>query len=413
MVLFSTYPNSIFHIEREDIPILKVLNDNYRDIWGKSAFSINSSNLYVEFNKNIVGFIKINEKIIIIKPKIKDYDFNYIIRMWSYLNFSNYRNLSLEIPNFEFSLKDNNINIAEIFVNILLKLIQKGLFGRYIEHELETSFKKGRINYKKKFYKFYYEGKFTCLYETFTLDNFLNQVIYYCLNKIRSSISTPKLVNKTVYLMNIFKDIKLLSYIDTHSIDSIRLNRQNNYYKNIIALCKIIVKNLSIASIKGISPNYSFLFDFNYLFEEFIKCILKLYSIRNEFTFWKTFRIFGSYYKEDGEIILKKYLPDILYKFDNKNNSAEIVIDVKNKFEGIFINKDLYQLTFYCNILKTTTGILIYPSIKPKEMIPLSLELSGKKFTFYAVFFPIGGDNDEFYKSIKQFLEKVYKIIEK
>jgi len=400
------------HFNKNDLSALRQLNKEFKRNWNKSAIKLSSGQI-VKFNEEIIGILNLNEKIVIISPSIKGFDFDFILRMWTFLNFQTVKNKALEIPYFNFTFQNNRTNIIDLFINELYNLIQKGLWGNYVFYEDELKYKKGKIDLRKNFHKFLYEGTLFCKFEDFTINNFLNQVVYFCLRKVRFVSFEHKLNSKIVYLLNFFRGINQLFNVSPQQVDSIILNRQNLYYKKILGLCKIIIKNLSISSIGGSSPNYSFLFDFNYLFELFIKKILIIFGRKNDFIYWNDFKSFGSYVNDKGELLYKKYLPDILYRYDSNNKSAEIVIDVKNKFNGVFMNKDIYQVFFYSNILKTRRKIiLIYPTINSRSIQVLPVYFKNYEYIFYSIFFPVGCELKNFHKKIQKFVNDLYSIIE-
>jgi len=72
----------------------------------------------------------------------------------------------------------------------------------------------------------------------------------------------------------------------------------------------------------------------------------------------------------------KKIVPDII--ITDKRFNCSYVIDTKNKYSELsdfgiinLNNSDIFQITYYCNSLKTYTAVLLFPSINPKIQFPV------------------------------------------
>ena len=93
MQVYELKQGDSLYFDKEDLSILKHFNKDYKRIWDKYAIKFKTGQI-VEFNKEIVGILNIRNKIVIITPRIKNFDFNLILRMWTFLNFFTLKNKS-------------------------------------------------------------------------------------------------------------------------------------------------------------------------------------------------------------------------------------------------------------------------------------------------------------------------------
>jgi len=388
--------------------VLETVNLNYKNMWNKNALNIAKSRGTVTFQSEVVGIIRLKEKTIIIAPSLPGVFFDYVLRMWLFVNL---RYKKFEIPR-QYSLSATSFgpDISEIFVNELTLLTQKGLSGDYIEINRNAKYVRGKINYKNYFI-LRPHGLLNCTMDEFSLDHKLNQLIYHCLLKVRHLSNDNKILNRISYLLNFFKNLTYFPHFSVQEIDSIQLNRETSYYEKVLELCKIILKNLTISILGYNLEGYSFLVDFNLLFEDFIKKVLFTHSRENEFSSWKDFKVFGRYKAHDERIKEKKCLPDLFYRYNASDNSAKFVIDIKNKFGDPFSNEDIYQVVFYSMFLNTNKVILIYPSVTRKKAILFRFKFQEKEFHLYAVFFNIAGEEQTFVTQLNNFVDSIYEIV--
>ena len=89
---------------------------------------------------------------------------------------------------------------------------------------------------------------------------------------------------------------------------------------------------------------------------------------------------------------IKSYVPDILVDYNPNSNTAKAVLDVKNKtfdvkgndISEILHSADMYQLTFYCDKLKTNLGGLIYPA--SRQYKPINVMIDGNQDFRFVLF---------------------------
>ena len=181
----------------------------------------------------------------------------------------------------------------------------------------------------------------------------------------------------------IFSDIEYRQ-INLSDFNKVSLNRLNNEYDPILNLCKIFIGQGSLELSPGKLSTFSFMFDMNMLFEEFIGEFIKI-NFRNDYsniTLQKPIRWFV-----EDKIVNRESLgrvfqlrPDIQFFKENKKDPG-LIIDTKYKIlngidkkEGV-LQADLYQMNAYSKKFNCKSIILLYPEINQgKKDIKFSID---------------------------------------
>lgn len=277
---------------------------------------------------------------------------------------------------------DEETDLLNLFAETLIKrlksLITKGLYKQYISHEEDTSSIKGKILFKETVSKTtMIRARAYCRFDEFSDDILHNQIIKTTLEQL---LRYPLLKKKNHVA------VKQL-IIHFHNINSIPLNnrifnelvfhKNNERYKIIIQICKIIFENQMINEENGSISfiNFDSIEKMYLLFENFVREFYKLHLKyeydeidRKRFGWNKLKMIKGNlslvpkmetditFIKKDTTVILDtKYYEKSLkqnYKYEDKINSDH-----------------LYQLFSYLSNTKQTkkmTGILLYPEVNIK-----------------------------------------------
>lgn len=133
------------------------------------------------------------------------------------------------------------------------------------------------------------------------------------------------------------------------------------------------------------------------------------------FSKWPKAIAYCSFSDENGKVA-RSFLPDVLYDYNPQSMKAILILDVKNKMK-YFSNSDIYQISFYCWMLKSNFGILIYPYFT--RLIPKNIRvkpLSGEgKLSITAIFFDLrkmlmdfSSSQDQFIGDVKQAISTVF-----
>ena len=135
---------------------------------------------------------------------------------------------------------------------------------------------------------------------------------------------------------------------------------------------------------------YAFLHNSNDIFEKYVRKVLTK-GLNSYITKWDTPKQIAVL--DDGKRKgYKSYVPDILVDYDPLKNSAKAVLDAKNKFFDIdrddigeiLHSADMYQLTFYCDKMKTNLGGLIYPA--GDDYKPINVMIDGNQDFRFVLF---------------------------
>lgn len=369
----------------------------------------NEKHISVEYNENTllinasyVGYVHTPHRKIILESKYSEININHILRMYYFVHgeFQDY-----DAPFFDISENNYNESIISKFLDLLEHQVKYGIFHDYQDIMVQSSFIKGNVDFPASYKNILLNKKEPILssQDVFNTTNQLNKVISKTLEKIQLNILYKR---RAMLLQKKFADVDTNNFdINEHFNFSI-LNKE---YEIIYFLGKLILTE-SFFSNDGNLGGESLLINFDNLFEQFVFKILITQLPNKNFTKWESPKKYASISKNST---LKKYSPDVILDYDDTHNCAKVVMDVKNKAFGTFKNQDIYQLTFYANLLNTNKAALIYPSFEQKE--PAILEIHRDIFNvnqIYGLFICITGESSqEFVSDIRYFVESVNYFI--
>jgi len=377
---FCLTKKEINYLERFNNSLKKTKNIN-NDI--VSFTYINGEAVKIKAS-SYVGVIKVGKKSIQIVPKLaKDNkeDNGHFERSIRNLIFLLSYTKKLKIKETEFaSLKINKDSIFEIliylFASNLLQVIRRNVNRQYILKEDNLGFIKGKLQINNHLktniaagHKFYLE------FDEFCEDNLINQIIKYTIKlliRVTVSSNNLKLLQELDF---IFSDISN-QLIKLSDFSKVSLSRLNSEYEPILNLCKIFIGQGSLDINPGKLSTFSFIFDMNVLFEEFIGEFIKT-NFRNDYlniTLQKPIRWFV-----EDKVVEEKSLgrvfqlrPDIqLFKTDK--NTPSLIIDTKYKIlesinkKGGVSQSDLYQMSAYSKKFNCKNIILLYPQVNQEK----------------------------------------------
>lgn len=353
-------------------------------------------------NQSYVGYIKTNKRIIELQPKNDKITLNHIIRMYYFVhgNFKNFEDSIFDIDNTE-----NYKNVIDLFIKELLVIRGKGLATEYISKIENSNYAIGTVNYTKSYKNMivFKDNPFECSIDELTLNTTLNKTLKAAFKKILKIKHNNPEINT---LRGLFSGINNLAKNKSNEV--VGFSSKNYYCKNAYFLAKLILDE-SYFDNNGNVGGECFLINSDLLFEEFIKKILFKISNDVKFMEWNSKKVYGEYRKGN-----KEYIPDIVFNYSELDSKATAVLDVKNKFNEIFKNPDVFQMLFYSTMLNSNKAILCYPCSTSTEFD--NLEIFSDKFVtnkIYAVYINIASDSKEnFKKSIYKFINEVYECIE-
>jgi 5-methylcytosine-specific restriction enzyme subunit McrC len=356
----------------------------------------------LNLNQKYVGYIKTPRRTIELLPKHEKINMKHIFRMYYFVH-GHFHNLQDKV--FDLSRSSQYINVIDLFLNELEKVLRRGLPTEYIEKKEESKFLRGSIDYIPSFKNIMLlkEEPFLCSYDELSLQTPLNKTLKYALKKVKKIDGYRNKVQKYE------RALQSISNDYNKQVDSkVIFNNKNNYCKDAFFYANLIINEYYYENL-GNENGECFLIDFDLLFEQFVKKILFEFSGDGKFQEWKKDKIYGTY----GEGNEKSYRPDILYGYDEKEERAIAVLDTKNKFSGSFSNADVYQMIFYAHMLNAKKIVLCYPSVENKNKDTLQIQ-SDAFITdkIYGVYINIAVEEKEaFAEAINQFIEDVFSCI--
>ncbi|MHA1864341.1 MAG: McrC family protein [Candidatus Thorarchaeota archaeon] len=363
-------------------------------------------------NPGYVGVVRLYSKTIVIEPRFPAFNFQTILKMWLIVNSGYWNDRYFSLPEFEIETMHFLQDIARFYVNETLKVSKLGIVRDYIPATDYMRFMKGRIDYVKTA-QLIQNDRTVCHYDDFSQNILVNQIVLYCLQKLLLFSSPDKRVSSQIMsAIKQFRGVNLRPKIVENEVDAIKLTRRESHYRFLLDLSKLVIKNASISDMGDTLTFWGFLVDYNKLFEDFVKLIL-WHGFQTKISWWKEPKDYASYTNEFGHFNVRRYIPDILYLYDSDNDTASAVIDVKNKMPDIFDNPDVFQITFYCKQLRSTRGILVYPSGSESTITKMNIWFPPSEgISVYALTFPLlFSSYSEFERSVENFLSKATEIL--
>ncbi len=285
----------------------------------------------------------------------------------------------LKIKEVDAGLKDRkDKNIFEVLIYLFAKnlfnLLSAGMNKTYMAVEDESRFLKGQWRLDEQLaVKPYANHLFFVRYDEFTEDDHLNRILKYTAKLL--TVFSRNRQNKKILedILLIYSDVADLPEVSDSDISKVQFNRMNERFKHIFDFAMIFIKSLSYQLRGGNKGIYSFMFDMNLLFEEFIaEFIRKEVLPKNDCKYnLENVRIHNDYkylaYQEDkAEEKIFRLEPDIHFV---KDGSTDLIIDTKYKLLGKgksekkygVSQSDMYQMFAYAQKYNCPRVVLLYP----------------------------------------------------
>lgn len=311
---------------------------------------------YIRF-KQYVGIFKIGNLQIEILPKIDAFS-NQKKCQYVLIQLLVFCKKMPLIPTNQVNLSFEKYSILEIYVHYFLRkiehIIKKGLLKAYQFKTENRNTLKGKIQFSQQIQKnVYRKDKFMIKYPIYTNEHFLNQLIAKTLLLLKKTQINPLIQQKISFLLTYFSFDKEIAIVEK-DFESIHYSRQEYFYKEIIPLCKFFLFQYSPQFVKGRHITFSFLFDMNYLWEEYIYMQLKI--------------VLGEKWKIEAKKRIKFWgksshlIPDIVIE---NEKGERIIIDTKWKILNQLQpnHHDLQQMFVYNYMNNAKRAILIYPKV--------------------------------------------------
>ncbi|MGX5573070.1 5-methylcytosine restriction system specificity protein McrC [Bacillus toyonensis] len=370
----------------------------------------------IALSKSLTGYIKTPRRIINIEPKYKEINIVHILRLYNYIY--SYRDVQ-DDELLDINKSNQSQNIVNSFLKKLQENISIGILQDYFPSEQKTKYLKGKVDYVSTYKNIMKLRRYPVKTEVYTLSPNvdINRLIVGALQMISQSKQNS---SEAIELLGYFNNVVPITENASEFLQNIHFNSKNIRYKKVTSDAAMIIDSLYYDGVRGNVGGESFLINFDILFEKFVRKILLEETNERNFSIWKEPKLLGKEYFNGLVLSSRFYQPDILYKFNPEDEerdykpTAEAVVDVKNKANGVFKNADIYQVMLYNQLLYAKKSILIYPSFYYKPSTILMIENDSLPVPeIHSVFIDIASPDAETFKdAISNLIENVYEILE-
>lgn len=286
--------------------------------------------------------------------------------------------------------------IVRIFLNQTQMLLRQGIYRSYVEQDDAQPYLRGRLLLADHLrHHTVHVGRLVQRTNEHTSDVQENQILKYTLWLLTQlDYRQPTLVGMLRRAYTMFGEV---SHVVSTAADCRRIHftRLNERYHPPIQLAALLLRHLSLESGRGHERFFSYLFDMNLLFEQFVGRYLQeafhyhpTISIALQEKIW-----LDAERQETG-------IPDIVMK---QNDQTLCVLDTKYKqFNGSPDPRDRDQMWVYSQRLRAKAGILIYPNAQAQRY-----HATYEDIPLYVKSFALTGSLHEFQVSCQRFVEEV------
>ncbi|MCK6595370.1 MAG: McrC family protein [Bacteriovoracaceae bacterium] len=289
----------------------------------------------------------------------------------------------------------------DYFAESLMGEIKRGVYKEFTQEESEKRFLKGRLNIPKTI-RLNMAGKktFNTNSVVFSENNTFNGLLKWACKELVSLTSNSRIKSKLFFCLDTFVEVNDLTP-NTHTFSSIQFNRNNERFRELINLAKLVYDGEQLILTAGNTTIRGIVFDMNKLFEKFIfsaisESLPKIVSVKDQQSF-----LLAKEAKINHGIYIQ---PDLVLSYLDKL----VVIDTKYKIislaqkEAFISNADIYQLSCYRNYFKNkfkhVRSILVYP--KYDDEVNLRYDEINENESFYVLSFSLSGDLRDSYREI-------------
>lgn len=247
--------------------------------------------------------------------------------------------------------------LAALFEAELEAVIRQGLHRDYRRVESVEDDLRGRLDVQRQIQR---QGitptQFECTYDELTYDTIPNQAALFAAVTLTRFVQDQALERALQKHCHQLRQRVTLKPIRPSELETVELNRLNDYYSDLIRLTKLVLRSIYVRDFStGEHSSYALLIDMNRIFEQTVeRAMTEIFSQYAGVTVecQTTTRNLVS----DGKHSIS-IRPDILVRDENRN--PILVGDAKWK-TGDPPNSDFYQMVSY-QFAHDVPGILIYP----------------------------------------------------
>ncbi|QMU30510.1 5-methylcytosine restriction system specificity protein McrC [Adhaeribacter radiodurans] len=269
--------------------------------------------------------------------------------------------------------------LAKVLVNGTTHLLKRGLDRNYQEEETLTSKLRGKVLFQQSIKEnVLVKASAYCAFDELSYDILHNQLLKATLKRLTKEQALDKSIQDEIHLLLqrlpneiTAKPVKLSDF------KRVQLHRNNNHYKLLLSICKLIWRELLSTEETGEFPFKSFVEDekrMANLFERFLFNFYKKHLPSNEWLVKRetlTWQLQPLLHSDD-----LNYIPAMKTDISLVSKDRYIIMDAKYYPEALkgqynkekIISPNLYQIFSYTQNLtnaynKQIEGILIYPEV--------------------------------------------------
>lgn len=354
------------------------------------SLPISMTNNIVSFDAYTVGTIQVGELGIEIKPRNSVFTLEKLFEMLLYESINNFDEKYVS-NGFGDNQSFGFAAVTSQFYFECAKLVKFGLTGDFVSKVRRAKEIAGPLLLDKFHPKEIAVNGVTFVNETYTVDIIPNQIIKSAIIKLLHSEYRPEIRRNYQLLLREFVSVGGLTE-NLNGIETLcqKFYSANTHYPLVLEFAIKILKEMKMKFNNGNLTWYAFLHNSNDIFEKYVRKVVS-----------KGIDSYVSKWDKPKEIAIlddgirtgtKSYVPDILIDYDRQKGTAKAVLDAKNKkfnpdkgdIGEILHSADMYQMTFYCDKLKTKLGGLIYPTGKNHK--PISVLIDGNQDFRFVLF---------------------------
>lgn len=348
------------------------------------------NNNILSFNEYTVGAIQVEDVNIEIKPRNSVFTLEVLFEMLLFDSLNNFDENYLS-NGFGDNQSFGITSITSQFYYECVKLVDFGLTGDFIKKKCQGKEILGSL-VLEDFHPLYIPIRgVSFMQELYSVDVKPNRVIKSAILKILSFESRQTIRKQYQALLKNFVNVSEFkgSLNEINNISK-QFYSANPNYPLVLEFAEKILKDMKMKFNNGNISWYSFLHNSNDIFEKYVRKVLSK-GLDSYVTKWSSPQKIATL--DDGKRRgTKTYIPDILIDYDVTTNSAKAVLDAKNKFfdtnkndiSELLHSGDMYQLTFYCDKMKTNLGGLIYPA--GDDYKPINVMIDGNQNFRFVLF---------------------------
>lgn len=323
------------------------------DLAGKIGITPTVDRTVVELNPNqFVGVVRLPSGITLdLLPKVPLFNVMWMIAEVERLEGIDFTLLEQQanIATFDDILEP----IARVFVDMVERLIDRGLYRAYVEEEDNLSAIRGRIDFQQDVSRnVVLRHRTYCRFTEFSWDIPENQVIRQVVRLLAGWGFSTRLSGRLMALDRQMEDVRRTD-LRSDDIDRFAYSRQSEHYRPIHRFCRLFLQGFSLSEQVGESPFDGFLMDMNILFERFITLRVRAALQQKN----PRLRLLSQSTHALDTANVMRIKPDLLLE---DRGQYQLVGDTKYKRKTRDPN-DMYQMIAYCTVLGLPKALLIYP----------------------------------------------------